>query len=294
VYQSSDPRDKGNYRTLKVSKTIEVSSSLRVNAFTRASLCNLNEFILGVEVTNIRSSFDIIFRQISAISPFWRVSLVDEADEITCRISPNETKILFLKLTRQIAKNLVLHTFPEFITTFAIERLVLAQDQQKLSIPDCSLFFTSLASTFQLSDCSSLPLQALLSKSKNSSKLEALHQQYPTFSLKQLIELFTKYWSDDLDLLFFFEGPDSTMQGHIAITGLNLSLEPPLPLASWLSGLDSKTLAGRALFERTFQERKELINSLLKSKMSDSSPVRVILHFEPEHALNNGYSLESK
>jgi hypothetical protein len=44
-----------------------------------------------------------------------------------------------------------------------------------------------------------------------------------------------------------------------------------------LSGIDSKVLAGRALFERTFQERKELINSLVSSKMSESCPVRVLV-----------------
>ncbi len=67
------------------------------------------------------------------------------------------------------------------------------------------------------------------------------------------------------------------------ISELNLSLEPPLPLARWLSAVDSKVLAGRALFERTFQERKELIHSLLSSKMSESSPVRVLL-FHPSLA----------
>lgn len=77
VYQSTDLRDKGNYRMLRVTKTIDVSASMRVNAFIRPSLSCLNDFILGVEVTNIRSSYDVIFRQITSISPFWRISLIE-------------------------------------------------------------------------------------------------------------------------------------------------------------------------------------------------------------------------
>ena len=108
-------------------------------------------------------------------------------------------------------------------------------------------------------------------------RTEYLHQLYPSFTPSQLSELFTIYWSDDVDLAFFYECPKTGAQGHLAISGLNLSLEPPLPLASWLSGIDSKVLAGRALFERTFQERKELIHSLVSSKMSESSPIRVLV-----------------
>lgn len=78
--------------------------------------------------------------------------------------------------------------------------------------------------------------------------------------------------------------------GHVTISGINLSLEPPLPISGWFSGLDPKTLAGRALFERTFRERKELISSLLKSKMGDSSPVRVIVYCDQEvNPDRNGY-----
>jgi hypothetical protein len=80
------------------------------------------------------------------------------------------------------------------------------------------------------------------------------------------------------------------VQGHITLTGLNLSLEPALPIAGWFSGLDSKALAGRALFERTFRERKELINSLLKLRAGDTSPIRVIVECPTEACLSNdGY-----
>lgn len=78
VYQSVDPRDKGNYRTLRITKTVEVHPSLRINAFTRSSLLRFNEFILGIETSNIRSSFEIIARQITCVSPTWKITRIDE------------------------------------------------------------------------------------------------------------------------------------------------------------------------------------------------------------------------
>jgi hypothetical protein len=76
VYQSTDSL--GNYRTVRITKSIEVTSSVRLSAFTRPSLVKLNEFIIGLEISNTRSSFDIILRQITTISPNWKILLVDE------------------------------------------------------------------------------------------------------------------------------------------------------------------------------------------------------------------------
>lgn len=75
VYQSTG--SVGNFRTLKVTKSVEVTSSLQLTAFTRPSLLTLNEFVVGLEVSNTRTSFDIILRQITSISPNWKISLVD-------------------------------------------------------------------------------------------------------------------------------------------------------------------------------------------------------------------------
>lgn len=178
---------------------------------------------------------------------------------------------------------------PELLSTLAIEKLILAENGPSIIKEDFNLCLTSLADQGQVSDCLTDPFQAFSSLNRKISREEALHQQYPTFSKSQLAQLFTSYWTDDIDLVFFYDCPQTGAQGHLNINGLNLSLEPALPLASWLSGIDSKVLAGRALFERTFQERKELINSLLKSKMSESSPVRVILSYTPEMTLKDGY-----
>jgi hypothetical protein len=123
--------------------------------------------------------------------------------------------------------------------------------------------------------------------SRTRTRFNSLHLQYPTFSFSQLKELFTLYWSDDLDIACFFECPVTGVQGHINVTGLNLSLEPALPIASWFSGIDAKVLAGRALFERTFRERKELINSLLKVRVGDSSPVRLLIECAAHADLTN-------
>lgn len=212
----------------------------------------------------------------------------NDSDQITSKLIPNETKFIYLKITKDTSRVVPLLETPELLTTLAIEKLILAESGPNIIKENFNLCISSLADQGQISNCLTDPFRAFLTINRNTSREEALHQQYPTFSKTQIGQLFTNYWTDDIDLVFFFECPHSGAQGHLNINGLNLSLEPALPLASWLSGIDSKVLAGRALFERTFQERKELINSLLKSKMSESSPVRVILSYTPEMIMNDG------
>lgn len=213
---------------------------------------------------------------------------------MTSKLAPNETRYIYLRVSREPTNVSALSSTPEMLTTFAIERLVLAEDPRKLNAPDLNLQITSCASVAQINDCTTEPFQEFLSLSRNTSRLAALHQLYPSFTPEQLTELFTLYWSDDLELICFYDSPSGDFSGHVSIPGLNLSLEPPLPLAGWLSGLDSKTLAGRALFERTFQERKQLISSLLKSKMSETSPVRVMINCPSSSKLDvdEGYGVK--
>ena len=284
LYQSTDSRDQSKFRIVRFSKTMEVSPSLRVSAFTRPSLIDINEFVLGLEVSNIRASHELILRQITSISPYWIISCISDDDRITWKLNPNETRSLYFKLSRDDkSKEKLARDSPEFATTLAIERLVLAENPIALSAENYEIKVTSIAAKGQCNDCTTAPIQGFLSLSRNLVRKESLHQLYPSFSPSQLSDLFSLYWSDDLDLAFFFDCPKTGKRGHLMISELNLSLEPPLPLASWLSGIDSKVLAGRALFERTFQERKELIQSLLSSTMSESSPIRV-LSFHPSLA----------
>jgi hypothetical protein len=44
--------------------------------FTRPSVKNLDEFVLGVEVENLTTSFPIVIRQITSIGHSWKVSFL--------------------------------------------------------------------------------------------------------------------------------------------------------------------------------------------------------------------------
>lgn len=138
-------------------------------------------------------------------------------------------------------------------------------------------------------DSSTTSAQSLIFYTRTLAKLNSLKQQYPGLTVDQLLTFFALYWTDDLDLVLFYNCMEAQFKGHLTLNGLNFSLEPALPIAGWFSGLDEKVLAGRALFERTFRERKELITSLLKSKMSDSLPIRVILKCQADTKLDGDY-----
>lgn len=121
-------------------------------------------------------------------------------------------------------------------------------------------------------------------------RLNHLQKLYPGMSSTQLMDIFTLNLSDDIDIVCFFKSPQNDIIGHTECLGTNLNLGSAIPVAEWFSGFDSKALEGRALFERTFRERKQLITSLLKAKSKSVSPLKVLLNYNPTINLNaNGY-----
>ncbi|KAJ3268862.1 Trafficking protein particle complex 8 [Terramyces sp. JEL0728] len=288
VYQATDDHESGNHRYLKISQSVDVQSSLRVNIFTRLSPININEFILVVDITNIQSLEDLLVNQITSLSPSWAISRITPNDTVSSKLSPNDNKHIYLKVTRmKVASVEDLVNSPEFITTFALERMILLEDPKPFSPPDIPLLATSVADDRPILDIKSHIFQYFVRVAKNHTRLNSIVQHYPVLTKTQIKELFTKYWLSDLDMLVLFSNKDASIQGHLSINGFNLSLEQPLPIIGWFSGLDSKALAGRALFERTFRERKELVNSLLKSKGGENSPIRILFHGDSSIDLNS-------
>ncbi|KAJ3312147.1 Trafficking protein particle complex 8 [Boothiomyces sp. JEL0838] len=290
VYQATDDKDNGTHRFLKVTQAIDVQSSLRVNIFTKLSPINVNEFVLGIDVTNVLSLDDLFLNQITSLSPSWMISKLSSNDEISSKFVPNENKHIYLKLTRKKLVSIEeLASSPEFITTFALERMILFEDPKPFNPPEISLLATSIADNRPIIDTKSPIFRYFVRISKNNSRLSSISQHYPVLTKAQIKELFTKYWLSDLDILILYSNHDTSIQGHLSINGFNLSLEQPLPIIGWFSGLDSKTLAGRALFERTFRERKELISSLLKSRAGENSPVRILFQGDNSLDLNSRF-----
>jgi hypothetical protein len=173
---------------------------------------------------------------------------------------------------------------PEFLNTFNLERLVLLSDSKKHQPPNLEMTITTIAK--EKINLESKVFQRFEHFERCNTRLEFLQKTYPTFTLFQIKDIFSLYWSDDLMMSLFYTTNSS--KGHVDLECFNVSLEPCLPIIEWFSGLDSKVLAGRALFERTFRERKKLITSLLKSK-TYNSPARVILSVVDSVILSNGF-----
>ncbi|KAI8920698.1 ER-golgi trafficking TRAPP I complex 85 kDa subunit-domain-containing protein [Entophlyctis helioformis] len=265
VYQSED---QGGYRFLRYTIAAQVYPSLRINTFTRTSLTAMNEFILGVEMENQHPSLNIVFRQITSISPSWKIEPLSSPDEpVSSQLGPNQTQYQYFRIKRCTGRQpLVVHQTPELVTTTAIERLIYQDAEAKFAPPDIRLVMHSLGAPGQMSSSQQFPLSHMVQSQRFAARLATLASQYPSIPARQLSQLFTLYWTDDLDLLLFWEAPQTGQRGHIAITGTNLNLYSPLPLSAWFGRLDARTLAGRALFSATVRERTQLVTGLLKSR----------------------------
>ncbi|KAI9021914.1 ER-golgi trafficking TRAPP I complex 85 kDa subunit-domain-containing protein [Hyaloraphidium curvatum] len=75
-YQSEAAAEE--YRTLRHSLSIAVLPSLRINAFTRPSAKHLSEFVLGLEIENLKDS-PLNLNNLVAVSPSWRMLPFGEA-----------------------------------------------------------------------------------------------------------------------------------------------------------------------------------------------------------------------
>ncbi|KAJ3290281.1 Trafficking protein particle complex 8 [Borealophlyctis nickersoniae] len=281
-YQSEDKTDKVSYRTLRYSMTTTVQPSLRINAFTRPSARALDEFVLGIEIENLQKSSDVVLKQISSLSPSWIVQSIEEPalDDKTSHLPGGQTLFVYFRFGRAKVSVDPKNT-PEALTTRAIERLILGEDEVGLRNEKIALNVSSLASAGNLVTCSSPAFQGLTTTSRLQWRLAQLSMQHSGLTPAQLSSLFTLYLTDDVDLALFWEspGPNGTVhRGHHYIIGINLGLQAPLQMQRLAQLAASKGGgAGRALYAETVREKKAVVASLLKVRQKDASPVRVVV-----------------
>ena len=130
--------------------------------------------------------------------------------------------------------------------------------------------------------CTNTPLKELALRSRSLWRLGNLQQNYPGLDEKRLRSLFTLYYSDDVDLTLFWRIPASShapgppaVVGHLHIQGINLSLQSPLHKVQQKFSAGKMATASRALYAETVREKKELVNTLMKSKLKEVCPLRV-------------------
>ncbi|KAJ3044711.1 Trafficking protein particle complex 8 [Rhizophlyctis rosea] len=279
-YQSEDRTDKVSCRTLRYAMTVNVLASLRINAFTRPSARSLDEFILGIEIENLQASTDFVLTQISSLSSMWRIQKLGmESDQSDSKLEARQTTFVYFRFTRSNQELDPEHT-PEVLTTKAIERLIVGAEDAPLGAKDLTLDVASLSLVQggEIVNCAQQPLHGLTYASRLHWRSTQLTTQHPTLNFSQLANLFTLYYTDDVDLSLFWHvtGPDGVQhRGHHYIIGINLALQSPLPLQR-LTQLAASKGASKALFAETVREKKAVVGSLLKTKGKDISPVRIV------------------
>ena len=140
----------------------------------------------------------------------------------------------------------------------------------------------------------------MMHKCRNAWRISHCLEQYPGLKLNQVLQHFTLFFTEDVDIMVFWEIKGQNISGFHHIGGVNLGLQSPLQLQTHLGGKireatlrGEKTLlgGGRSLFASTAREKKQLVENLLKKGGNDSSPIRIIMRY-PEcysHDFKKGY-----
>ncbi|KAJ3204257.1 Trafficking protein particle complex 8 [Entophlyctis luteolus] len=276
-YQSSDENDKIGYRKLQYSTSCQVYPSLKINAFTRPSASSLSEFVLGVEIENMQG-VDLKLRQISSLSPGWK------AEEELMEVKGKQTTFAYFKFAQADHKQ-PLSPSPESTTTEAVVSYIIGENLP-LSPAAMTLRVSNISMDSHRVQCNSFPFSAFSRESRTSWKSQNLQSSYPSIPAAHLPDLFTLYLSDDADIVLFWEAPPlqsggPVRMGHHFIIGINLGLQAPLQLLARIGkNASNLTFATRSMYAATAAERKTLVDSLVKTRVKDVSPLRLVLRKE--------------
>ncbi|KAJ3092906.1 Trafficking protein particle complex 8, partial [Physocladia obscura] len=281
-YQSEDENDKIGYRKLQYSMSSQVYPSLKINAFTRPSTNKLSEFILGVEIENMQG-VEIKLRQFSSLSPVWGISPTidaESANNMLGYVNGKQTSFAYFKFSH--LQNIIRpHPSPESMTMNAIVNFVL---NENLPVIHSSMYLGASNVTLHEEQviCNSAPFSLFSRRSRTIWRTQSLANHYPVIPSAKLPDLFTLYFTDDADIVLFWEAPPlhpggPKRYGHHFIIGINLSLQAPLQLLARIGkNASNLTFATRSMYAATVAERKTLVDSLVKTRQKDVSPVRLI------------------
>ena len=279
LYQSivytSNEGDLSILRSVKISKTIDVNPALSMKVISRKST---NSNYARIEVINDCSS-KIHVSQISSIGPVWEIDCIlnSEFPLVPLTFGPESTATMYMRMGRH-RNDYDIAESPEIATTGKIERLLQTGEILKFKKNNVSAKVKSFPVDFRLVvDCSSSPISHFIQESRIATRYRSLQSQYSNIPSETLKQLFPSVWSDDLDIIFFFQTADDQRQGLIAMPGINLYSESALPFEEWISGINLKALLGRSLFQKTHEDKGEFIKSLFKRRGAGMSPLQVAI-----------------
>ncbi|KAI9345284.1 ER-golgi trafficking TRAPP I complex 85 kDa subunit-domain-containing protein [Obelidium mucronatum] len=291
-YQSEDENDKIGYRKLQYSVTCQVLPSLKINAFTRPSTSMLTDFILGIEIENLQGS-NIKLRQFTSISPVWKIAPAHEdmmtADNDLGQLKGKQTSFAYFRFTHDKQRPSRPKPSPEQSTTEAIVNFIINENQPFVPSP-VDLNISNVALQNEQVVCNTAPFNTFCIQSRSTWRAQSLAMHYSALPAERLSSIFTLYFTDDADIVLFWEAPPlvpggSPRFGHHFIIGINLSLQSPLQLLARIGkNASNLTFQSRSLYAATVSERKTLIDGLLKPKQKDVSPIRLILESERNFA----------
>jgi hypothetical protein len=201
---------------------------------------------------------------------------------------------------------------PEYVTTKSIEGLIVGDDRSQFTPPALNLCASTViippgpsfttTSVPESAQCDIQPFKQLSLNSRNQWRTQSLTAHHPGIQPGRFRDLFTLYYTDDVDIALLWEAPPlasanasasnaslnrqphqpSPRIGHHYIIGINLGLQAPLQLQLHF-GKNANNLPApntRSLYAATIRERKMLIESLLKQRQKDVSPVRLLMGCE--------------
>ncbi|ORZ15022.1 ER-golgi trafficking TRAPP I complex 85 kDa subunit-domain-containing protein [Absidia repens] len=287
-YQSEEENSAIAQRTLRYTLHVQVTPSLKINAFTRPSMTATNEFILGVEIENLLpvASFDL--RQLTAASALWSITPLsidlDSEQDISDKTSipPRQTTFVYFKI-RKTHTNPPLSplTSPEDWTSHALAKL-LANDDTYDPPPPIDLAVTNLSFRKSVIPYNTVPLRNFALCSRINWRTSNLQTHYPTISKEKQTSVFTLYNSSDIDLTLYWDIPTMQLHGHHYIIGVNLGiLQNPYQQqhhqTQHSGSKDGGGSSARALFEATHKERTALVNSLTRNlAIKEEGPVKLM------------------
>ncbi|KAJ9051591.1 hypothetical protein DSO57_1003145 [Entomophthora muscae] len=284
-YQTAqDKKGSVQCRVARLLCKLEVLPSLKINAFTRPSVKDLGNFIVGIEVENVQPLSSFRITQLSSLSHKWQISpIVSQTPPQKLTLIPGTSTSLYFKVAPTVTPKDINWDSTEAHLATVLQNLTRGS---KLSAdyPPLTLTFSNISLTNNLQGIWDFPCKSLYVASRTQNRLNWLSKDMAILAPERAKATFPLLHPSDIDLSLFWEivGKDGQVRGgHHFIIGItfNLAQNPLLDhIPSSNSSHQDDSKLTRSLFEGTAQEKIQIIRHLVNyPRFTNESPVRAII-----------------
>ncbi|RXW19510.1 hypothetical protein EST38_g6333 [Candolleomyces aberdarensis] len=283
AYRESDSTP---FHSARLGRSFEVQPLLDVEVSLQPSRSSDHSFVLNVEMTSSLQSSSLRIKQISTISPSWKLKPIfnSEAD-----LAPSQLGRFTFGAEQWLdgeGKEETLEFVSKKLDDVLLGNIVTPSDPPEIDLVCSHLLETPTSQTRTFHSGS---LQTFLHSGRRIYSSDVAAQQHPHIPSESYPYVFPLYNPLSVDVIIFWEVPSQKLQGHIAVYGTKAGAAHAA-LNDILDKAENSKVK-RSMYAETVREKKELFDGIRNSEWNaEMDPISVSIQDvgQIEHDFSKG------